>query len=107
MLASSAVRLPRNVQHAFWPRPPEPLGPPGGGPSDPRRAPGLTRVAGIAISEAVEVAAQDPTINYALGSVLNHVLMHQTIIGGEALLQLAKIGEENWGQLNAEPTNEA
>ena len=48
---------------------------------------------GIAISEAVEVAAQDPTINYALGSVLNHVLMHQTIIGEEALLQLAKIGE--------------
>ena len=48
---------------------------------------------GIAISEAVEVAAQDPTVNYALGSVLNHVLMHQTIIGEEALLQLAKVGE--------------
>ena len=46
---------------------------------------------GIAISEAVEVAAQDPTINYALGSVLNHVLMHQTIIGEEALKQFAKI----------------
>src|SRR3954468_5766917 len=49
---------------------------------------------GIAISEAVEVAAQDPTVNYALGSVLNHVLMHQTVIGEEALLQLAKVGEE-------------
>ena len=41
---------------------------------------------GIAISEAVEVAAQDPTTSYALGSVLNHVLLHQTIIGEEALL---------------------
>jgi tryptophan synthase beta chain len=48
---------------------------------------------GIAISEAVEVAAQDPAARYALGSVLNHVLLHQTIIGEEALLQLAKVGE--------------
>ncbi|HVQ18092.1 MAG TPA: TrpB-like pyridoxal phosphate-dependent enzyme [Actinomycetes bacterium] len=48
---------------------------------------------GIAISEAVEVAAQDPEIRYALGSVLNHVLLHQTIIGEEALKQLAKVGE--------------
>jgi tryptophan synthase beta chain len=48
---------------------------------------------GIAISEAVETAAQDSRTNYALGSVLNHVLMHQTIIGEEALLQLASIGE--------------
>lgn len=48
---------------------------------------------GIAISEAVEMAAGDPTVKYALGSVLNHVLMHQTIIGEEALLQLAKVGE--------------
>jgi tryptophan synthase beta chain len=47
---------------------------------------------GIAISEAVEVAAQNPDTNYALGSVLNHVLLHQTIIGEEALLQLAKVG---------------
>src|SRR4051812_12443641 len=43
---------------------------------------------GIAISEAVEVAAQDPTCNYALGSVLNHVLLHQTVIGQEAIAQL-------------------
>jgi tryptophan synthase beta chain len=49
---------------------------------------------GIAISEAVEVAAQDPEIRYSLGSVLNHVLLHQTVIGEEALLQLAKAGEE-------------
>ncbi|MCU7726364.1 TrpB-like pyridoxal phosphate-dependent enzyme [Actinoplanes sp. KI2] len=47
---------------------------------------------GIAISEAVEVAAQNPDTNYALGSVLNHVLLHQTIIGEEALLQMAKAG---------------
>lgn len=49
---------------------------------------------GIAITEAVEVAAQDPAIKYALGSVLNHVLLHQTIIGEEALLQLEMAGEE-------------
>ena len=48
---------------------------------------------GIAISEAVAMAAADPESRYALGSVLNHVLMHQTIIGEEALLQLAKVGE--------------
>src|SRR3712207_810571 len=43
---------------------------------------------GIAISEAVEVAAQDPDCNYSLGSVLNHVLLHQTVIGQEAILQM-------------------
>ncbi len=48
---------------------------------------------GIAISEAVEAAVQDPDTKYALGSVLNHVLLHQTIIGEEALLQLAKVGD--------------
>jgi tryptophan synthase beta chain len=48
---------------------------------------------GIAISEAVAMAAGDPEARYALGSVLNHVLLHQTVIGEEALLQLAKIGE--------------
>jgi len=42
---------------------------------------------GGAISEAVEVAATRPDINYALGSVLNHVVLHQTIIGQEALKQ--------------------
>lgn len=46
---------------------------------------------GVAISEAVEVAAlSGGTVKYSLGSVLNHVLMHQTIIGEEALLQMAK-----------------
>ena len=48
---------------------------------------------GIAISEAVSEAVSDDNTRYALGSVLNHVLMHQTIIGEEALLQMAKIGE--------------
>jgi tryptophan synthase beta chain len=48
---------------------------------------------GIAISEAVEVAAQDPNTRYALGSVLNHVLLHQTVIGQEALLQLEMAGD--------------
>ena len=48
---------------------------------------------GIAISEAVEIAAQDPESRYALGSVLNHVLMHQTVIGEEAILQMALAGD--------------
>ncbi|MBA2575860.1 MAG: TrpB-like pyridoxal phosphate-dependent enzyme [Euzebyaceae bacterium] len=48
---------------------------------------------GIAISEAVEVAATHDDTRYALGSVLNHVLLHQTIIGEEALVQLAQAGE--------------
>src|ERR1700757_790946 len=43
---------------------------------------------GIAISEAVEVAAQRADTKYSLGSVLNHVLLHQTVIGQEAMVQL-------------------
>jgi tryptophan synthase beta chain len=46
---------------------------------------------GIAISEAVEVALESQDTNYALGSVLNHVLLHQTIIGLEAKTQLAAV----------------
>src|SRR4051812_23624928 len=49
---------------------------------------------GIAISEAVEVAAGDAGTNYALGSVLNHVLLHQTVIGQEAIRQLEQAGDE-------------
>lgn len=49
---------------------------------------------GIAISEAVDVAGRDDATRYALGSVLNHVLLHQTVIGEEALLQLAKVDEK-------------
>jgi len=48
---------------------------------------------GIAISEAVEEAAGRADTNYALGSVLNHVVLHQTVIGLEAKAQLAKVGE--------------
>jgi len=48
---------------------------------------------GIAISEAVEVAVSDPATRYSLGSVLNHVLLHQTVIGQEALDGMAEIGE--------------
>jgi len=48
---------------------------------------------GIAISEAVEVAATNEDVKYSLGSVLDFVLMHQTIIGEEALKQLAMVDE--------------
>ena len=47
---------------------------------------------GMAISEAIEVAATTPKTHYALGSVLNHVLLHQTIIGQEAKKQMGKEG---------------
>ena len=49
---------------------------------------------GIAISEAIEVAAQDSETNYSLGSVLNHVLLHQTVIGLEAKKQMEMAGED-------------
>ena len=51
---------------------------------------------GIAISEAIEAAVTDPTgqTRYSLGSVLNHVMLHQTIIGLETKKQLAKINEK-------------
>src|SRR5690606_34657450 len=48
---------------------------------------------GIAISEAVEAAVKDDDTRYALGSVLNHVLLHQTVIGEEALKQMAMAGD--------------
>jgi tryptophan synthase beta chain len=48
---------------------------------------------GIAISEAVEEAATRVDTNYALGSVLNHVLLHQTVIGLEAKKQFEKVGD--------------
>ena len=49
---------------------------------------------GIAISEAVEDAATHADTNYALGSVLNHVMLHQTVIGQEAKLQMEQAGED-------------
>ncbi|MCK5445303.1 MAG: TrpB-like pyridoxal phosphate-dependent enzyme, partial [Rhodospirillaceae bacterium] len=50
---------------------------------------------GIAISEAIEAAVTDPsgTTRYSLGSVLNHVLLHQTVIGLEARVQMEQAGE--------------
>ncbi len=57
------------------------------------RDPESTGSLGIAISEAVEDAATHEDTNYALGSVLNHVCLHQTIIGQEAKMQMEKIEE--------------
>ncbi|MCL4510221.1 MAG: TrpB-like pyridoxal phosphate-dependent enzyme [Bacteroidetes bacterium] len=57
------------------------------------RAPDSPGSLGMAISEAVEVAASDPETKYSLGSVLNHVILHQTIIGEETLKQLEKVDE--------------
>lgn len=56
--------------------------------------PDTTGSLGMAISEAVEVAANDPGTHYALGSVLNHVMIHQSVIGLELLDQLSQAGEE-------------
>jgi tryptophan synthase beta chain len=55
--------------------------------------PASTGSLGIAISEAVEVAATNGDTNYALGSVLNHVLLHQSVIGLEAKTQMEMAGE--------------
>ncbi len=55
--------------------------------------PNSTGSLGMAISEAVEVAVQDEHSKYALGSVLNHVLLHQTVIGLEALAQMEMAGD--------------
>lgn len=57
------------------------------------RQPGSPGSLGIAISEAVEEAAARKDTNYALGSVLNHVLLHQTVIGLEAKKQFAQAGD--------------
>ncbi len=48
---------------------------------------------GIAISEAIEMAVQRDDTNYSLGSVLNHVMLHQTIIGEETRMQMEMVGE--------------
>jgi tryptophan synthase beta chain len=55
--------------------------------------PNNTGSLGIAISEAVEVAATNDDTKYALGSVLNHVLLHQTVVGQEAMKQLEIAGD--------------
>ncbi len=58
------------------------------------RTPETTGSLGIAISEAVERAASEDTTRYALGSVLNHVLLHQTVIGQETIKQLELFGAD-------------
>jgi len=55
--------------------------------------PSTTGSLGMAISEAVEVAAKNDDTKYALGSVLNHVLLHQTVIGQEAIEQMEMAGD--------------
>jgi tryptophan synthase beta chain len=55
--------------------------------------PDSTGSLGIAISEAVEVAATSPDTKYALGSVLNHVLLHQTVTGIETMAQMDMAGD--------------
>ena len=55
--------------------------------------PNTTGSLGIAISEAIERAASNENTKYALGSVLNHVKLHQTIVGQEALKQMEKAGD--------------
>ncbi|MDR1093209.1 MAG: TrpB-like pyridoxal phosphate-dependent enzyme [Clostridiales bacterium] len=55
--------------------------------------PGCRGSLGTAISEAVELALKSEKAHYSLGSVLNHVVLHQTVIGEEALLQFAKIDD--------------
>ena len=57
------------------------------------KTPDNTGSLGIAISEAVEVAATRDDTKYALGSVLNHVLMHQTVVGQEAMKQMEMAGD--------------
>ncbi|VEG75927.1 TrpB-like pyridoxal phosphate-dependent enzyme [Actinomyces slackii] len=56
--------------------------------------PQTTGSLGMAISEAVEVAVAHQDVHYALGSVLNHVMLHQTVIGQEAIAQLVQAGVE-------------
>ena len=58
------------------------------------RDPDSTGSLGIAISEAVELAAARDDTKYALGSVLNHVLLHQTVIGLETMEQMAMAGDQ-------------
>jgi tryptophan synthase beta chain len=58
------------------------------------KTPDSTGSLGIAISEAVEVAATHEDTKYALGSVLNHVLLHQTVVGQEAMKQMEMAGDD-------------
>lgn len=55
-----------------------------------KQYPNTSGALGMAISEAVEIAANDPGTMYALGSVANHVMLHQTVIGEETMVQMEK-----------------
>ena len=70
------------------------VGPPTSGRQILAENPDSTGSLGIAISEAVEVAVTNEDAKYSLGSVLGHVLLHQTVIGQEAKEQMAMAGEE-------------
>ena len=59
------------------------------------RFPDTTGSLGMAISEAIEEAVKDPNSSYSLGSVLNHVALHQTVIGQETLKQFETFGERH------------
>jgi tryptophan synthase beta chain len=59
-----------------------------------KKFPNTSGSLGMAIAEAVEIAKEQEDTVYSLGSVLNHVLMHQTVIGQEVKAQLAKAGEK-------------
>lgn len=65
------------------------------------RFPDTTGSLGMAISEAIEAAVGDPDTSYSLGSVLNHVALHQTVIGQETLKQLELMGETEIAALYA------
>ena len=72
---------------------PQPVDAHGRRAGDPGRAPRLHRLARHRDQRGGRGRRAGPDTNYALGSVLNHVLLHQTVIGEEALLQLAQVGE--------------
>jgi len=59
-----------------------------------KKYPNTSGSLGMAIAEAIEIAKDDKDTVYSLGSVLNHVLMHQTVIGQEVKKQLGKVGEK-------------
>jgi len=63
-------------------------------PQDPQRAPGFPGSLGMAISEAIEDTVTTPNTKYALGSVLNHVCLHQTVIGQNRSSRWKLAGEE-------------
>jgi tryptophan synthase beta chain len=72
---------------------PSPSGTTNAGRSFLRKYPNTSGSLGMAISEAIEMAITQKNTHYALGSVLNHVMLHQTVIGQECQIQMEKEGE--------------